>query len=186
MPVAQLPLALPPCSSCHEQNIDMDLPCLHDCDFAGCENKLQTHLAHVKESELLASEDGLFATQDIKKGTFVASFGRVQPVAEGLENDLGYSIPVTETGSGRVVFMTPRAGVGRKHKAHAINHSCSGFHVNVEYVHTRDIGPKAAILARTSKHVQAGDEFFACYGPKNQIRFFDSYPCLCHVCRLQV
>ena len=90
---------------------------------------------------------------------------------EGLENDLGYSIPVTETGSGRVVFMTPRAGVGRKNKAHAINHSCSGFHVNVEYVHTGDIGPKAAILARTSKNVQAGEELFDRYGPKGSDSF---------------
>ena len=92
MTVALLPHALPPCSSFHEQNIDMDLPC-HGCDFADCENKSQTHLANVKESELPPSEDGLFATQDIKKGAFVASFGRVQPLDEGLENDLGYSIP---------------------------------------------------------------------------------------------
>ena len=106
MPVALLPHAIPPCSSCHEQNIDMDLPCLHDCYFAGCENKLQTHLAHVKESKLLASEDGLFATQDIKKGTFVASFGQVQPVDEALKNELCYSTPRKETVSGRVVFVS--------------------------------------------------------------------------------
>ena len=38
------------------------------------------HLAQAEETFLLPGQLGLFATEDIKAGTFVASFGRVRQV----------------------------------------------------------------------------------------------------------
>ena len=83
----------------------MDLPCYSDCDVAGCENKLQLHLVHVQETCLLPVQLGLFAAEDIKAGTFVDSFGRVRHVKKGGRPEVGYSMAIKETGSGRVVYV---------------------------------------------------------------------------------
>ena len=61
-------------STLHDENVAMDLPCCSDCDFADCENRLQSHLAQVEETLMLHGEIGLFATEDIKGGTWVAFF----------------------------------------------------------------------------------------------------------------
>jgi hypothetical protein len=110
----------------------------------------------------------------------MASFGRVRQVEAGGQPELGYSIAITKTGSGRVLYVTPCAKMGTKNKAHAIKHTCSKTHVNVEFIHTGEIGADESVLARTSKDVQAAEELFVCYGPKDSIRFFDQHPCLCH------
>jgi len=173
----------PQCGALHDENVDMELPCSSDCDVAGCENKLQLHLVQVEETIMLAGQLGLFATEDIKAGTFVASFGRVRQVKKGGRPEAGYSMAIRETGSGRVVYVTPCVQkVGPYNYAHFINHTCSENHVNVEFIHTGEIGENVSVLARTSKVVKANQELFACYGPKNSIRFFDHHPCLCHKC----
>jgi len=171
------------CSALHDENVDMELPCYSDCDVAGCKNKLQLHLVQVEETFMLAGQLGLFATEDIKAGTFVASFGRVRQVKTGGRPEAGYSVAIRETGSGRVVYVTPCVQkVGPYNYAHFINHTCSENHVNVEFIHTGEIGENLLVLARTSKDVKANQELFACYGPKDSIRFFDHHPCLCHKC----
>ena len=62
---------VPQRSALHEENVDKDLSCYNDCDFADFETKLQSHLARVEETLLLLGEIGLFTTEDIKAGTFV-------------------------------------------------------------------------------------------------------------------
>jgi len=131
----------PQCGALHDENVDMELPCSSDCDVAGCENKLQLHLVQVEETIMLAGQLGLFATEDIKAGTFVASFGRVRQVKKGGRPEAGYSMAIRETGSGRVVYVTPCVQkVGPYNYAHFINHTCSENHVNVEFIHTGEIG----------------------------------------------
>ena len=100
----------------------------------------------------------------------------------GGQPELGYSIAITKTESGRVLYVTPCARMGTTIQAHAINHTCSKTHVNVEFIHTGEIGGDASVLARTSRDVQVAEELFVCYGPKDSIRFFDQHPCLCHQC----
>ena len=169
-------------STLHDENVAMDLPCCSDCDFAGCENRLQSHLAQVEETLMLHGEIGLFATEDIKGGTWVASFGRVRRVKPGGQPVLGYSIAVRATGTGGVVYVTPCARMGLLNTAHAINHTCSETHVNVEFIHTGDVGGSLLVLARTTRDVGAKQELFVCYGPRESIGFFDNHPCLCHQC----
>ena len=81
-----------------------------------------------------------------------------------------------------MVYVTPCAKNGTTNKAHAINHTCSETHVNVEFIHTGEIGVNASVLARTNKDVEAAEELFVCYEPKDSIRFFDQHQCLCHQC----
>ena len=70
--------------------------------------------ADVRPSKLLIGEDGLFAARHIKRGEWIASFGPLQRVDGGLRgrSKRGYSIPITETGSKRLVYVTPIDGVG--------------------------------------------------------------------------
>jgi hypothetical protein len=89
-----------PCPE-HEENIVMELPCT-DCDFEGCQNKLLHQVAEARTSTLIPSQDGLFAAQDVGKGTLVASFGPVKRVHRKDTPRLGYKIPIRETGTRRV------------------------------------------------------------------------------------
>ena len=168
---------------CHSENVALDLPCL-DCDQMDCSNKLQTCAAEVRPSKLLIGEDGLFAARHIKRGEWIASFGALQRVDGGLRgrSKRGYSIPITETGSRRLVYVTPIDGVGARHKAHAMNHTCSEEHRNAELIHTGEIGLDAQVLVRACKDITADQEIFTSYGRKDQIRFFDWIPCRCHAC----
>ena len=95
-------------------------------------------MAEVRPSKLLIGEDGLFAAMHIKRGQWIASFGALQRVDGGLRgrSKRGYSIPITETGSKRLVYVTPIDGVGARHQAHAMNHTCSEEHSNTELIHT--------------------------------------------------
>ena len=87
-----------------------------------CSNKLQTSAAEVRPSELLPGEDGLFAARHIKRGEWIASFGALARLDGGVGGRAkwGYIIPITETGSRRLVYVTPIDGVGARHKSHAM------------------------------------------------------------------
>ena len=156
----------------------MELPCT-DCDFEGCQNKLLHQVAEARTSTLIPSQDGLFAAQDVGKGTLVASFGPVKRVHRKDTPRLGYKIPIRETGTRRVEWVTPCNGGGGEYKAHFINHTCSARHVNVEFTHPGELGKDARVLVRATRYLIAGEEMFADYG--EGFTFEDSV-CLCHQC----
>ena len=112
----------------------------------------------------------------------MSSFGRVRRAEPGGQPELGYNIVVRETGTGGVVYVTPCARMGFLNTAHVINHTCSETHVNVEFIHTGEVGGSLLVLARTTRDVGAKQELFVCYGPRESIGFFDNHPCLCHQC----
>ena len=170
---------------CRSENVALDLPC-HDCDQMDCSNKLQTCAAEVRPSKLLIGEDGLFAARHIKRGECIASFGAMQCVDGGVRgrSKRGYSIPFTETGSKRFVYVTPIDGVGSRHNAHAMNHTCSEEHRNAELIHAGEIGLDAQVLVRACKDITEDQEIFTSYDDKDQIGFFDCISCRCHACCL--
>ena len=174
------PSSLP---ACHSENVALALPC-NNCDRMDCSNKLQTSAAEARPSELLPGEDGLFAARHIKRGEWIASFGVLARLDGGVGGRAkrGYIIPITETGSRRLVYVTPIDGVGPRHKAHAMNHTCSEEHRNAELTHTGEIGLDAQVLVRACKDITANQEIFTSYGRKDQIGFFDRISCRCHAC----
>ena len=168
---------------CHVENVALDVPC-HSCNQVNCTNQLQPSAAAVRPSTLLLGEAGLFATRHIQRGEWTASFGALRIVHGSVRGKgrRGYTIPITETGSRRLVYATPVDGVGVRHKAHAINHTCSTEHRNAELTHTGEIGLDARVLVRACKDITTDQEIFICYGSKDQIGFFDRVKCRCHAC----
>ena len=156
----------------------MELPCT-DCDFEGRTNKLLHQVAEARASSLIPHQDGLFAAQDVGRGTLVASFGPVKRVHRKDTPRLGYKIPIRETGSRRVEWVTPCNGGSSEYKAHFINHTCSALHVNVEFTHPGEIGKDARVLVRATRGLTAGEEMFADYGEGFT---FENSVCLCHKC----
>ena len=53
--------------------------------------------------------------------------------------------------------------------------------VDVNLQHPRT-GNASAVYVRAYKAIAQGQEIFACYGPKKEIRFFDHDGCRCHMC----
>ena len=53
--------------------------------------------------------------------------------------------------------------------------------VDVNLQHPRT-GNASAVYVRAYKAIAQGQEIFAYYGPKKEIRFFDHDGCRCHVC----
>ena len=166
-----------PCPE-HEENIVMEVPCT-DCNFEDCQNKLMPQVAAARASSFIPSQDGLFAVQDVEAGTLVASFGPVKRVNREDRPKLGYKIPIRETGTRRVEWVTPCNGGSSEYKAHFINHTCSSRHVNVEFTHPGELGKDARVWARATRDLLAGEEMFADYG--EGFTFEDSV-CLCHQC----
>jgi hypothetical protein len=167
----------------HSENVALEVPC-HTCDRSDCDNKLHICATEIRRSELLLDENGLFATRNIKKGEWIASFGPLKPVTEGVEGDLGYSIPIRETGTRKLVYVEPFGELGTMSKAHAMNHTCCEKHRNTELAHTGELGQRTQVLVRACKDIEVGRELFTTYGPKDEIGFFDEHPCRCHSCRL--
>ena len=64
----------------------------------------------MRASSLIPSQNGLFAAQDLDEETVVASFGPVKRVKRGDRPKLGYTIPIRETGTRRVEWITPCNG----------------------------------------------------------------------------
>lgn len=129
----------------------------NNCDRMDCSNKLQTSAAEVRLSELLPGEDGLFAARHIKRGEWIASFGVLARLDGGVGGRAkrGYIIPITETGSRRLVYVTPIDGVGARYKAYTMNHTCSEEHRNAELTHTGEIGLGAQVPVRACKDITA-------------------------------
>ena len=90
----------------------MAVPCHWQRECSPCENKLQFGAAEVRPSGLLADENGLFATRDIKQGEWIATFGPVRRVGAAGGGNMEYSFPITETGSRVLVYVTPIHRVG--------------------------------------------------------------------------
>ena len=156
----------------------MEVPCT-DCNFEDCQNKLMPQVAAARASSFIPSQDGLFAVQDVEAGTLVASFGPVKRVNREDRPKLGYKIPIRETGTRRVEWVTPCNGGSSEYKAHFINHTCSALHVNVEFTHPGEIGKDARVLVRATRGLTAGEEMFADYGEGFT---FENSVCLCHKC----
>lgn len=96
---------------------------------------------------------------------------------------VAYTIPIRETGSNTVVHVTPMGKVSHAHRAHAMNHTCSDTHSNAVITHTGDVSTTThTVYVRAYKAIDQGQEIFACYGPKQEIGFFDNDGCRCHVC----
>jgi hypothetical protein len=96
----------------------MEVPCT-DCNFEDCQNKLMPQVAAARASSLIPSQDGLFAVQAVDAGTLVASFGPVNRVNRKGRPKLGYKIPIRETGTRRVEWVTPCNGGSSEYKAHS-------------------------------------------------------------------
>ena len=136
----------------------------------------------MRPSRLLAGEDGLFVTRDVEEGEWIASFGPMRRVTAEDTGKIPYSIPIRETGSRTLVYFTPIGGVQDQYRAHAMNHTCGAADSNAVITHTGDIARKAQVLVRATRDIAKGREVFACYGPKDKIRFFDQCGCRCHLC----
>ena len=130
----------------------------------------------------LQGENGLFATPDINDGEWIASFGPMRQVAGGDGGELGYCIPIKKTGTGSLVYVTPRDRLGQLNRAHAMNYTCSVVHRNAEITHTGEVGRNTQVLVRACKDIRASAEILTTYGPKDEIGFFDHCECRCHSC----
>ena len=136
----------------------------------------------MRPSRLLAGEDGLFVTRNVEEGEWIASFGPMRRVTAEDTGKIPYSIPIRETGSRTLVYFTPIGRVQDQYRAHAMNHTCGAADSNAVITHTGDIARKAQVLVRATRDIAKGREVFACYGPKDKIRFFDQCGCRCHQC----
>ena len=166
----------------HNENVATDVPCQR-CDCSTCDNRLQTDAAAVAPSKLLPDQQGLFAARDLEAGEWIASFGPMRRVTAADRDSVPYTIPIRETGSNTVVHVTPMGKVSHAHRAHAMNHTCSDTDSNAVITHTGDVSSTThTVYVRAYKAIDEGQEIFACYGPKQEIGFFDNDECRCHVC----
>ena len=136
----------------------------------------------MRPSRLLAGEDGLFVTRNVEEGEWIASFGPMRRVTAEDTGKILYSIPIRETGSRTLVYFTPIGGVQDQYRAHAMNHTCGAADSNAVITHSGDIARKAQVLVRATRDIAKGRDVFACYWPKDKIRFFDQCGCRCHQC----
>ena len=67
------------------------------------------------------------------------SFGPMRLVTAEYGDALDYSIPIRETGSTTLVYVTPIGRVGHQYRAHAMNHTCSAADSNAVITHTGEL-----------------------------------------------
>ena len=90
------------------------------------------------------------------------------------------------TGTGSLVYITPRGWLGQQNTADAMNRICPVVHQKRrDYTHGRGRQKYSSVtVARACKDMRASAEAFITYGPKDKIGVFDDCDCRCHSCGL--
>jgi len=81
----------------HHTTVSMHVPCSDQCLIPECANKLQIDWVEIRRSTLIQGECGLFATRDIPKGTYIASFGPLEQAGSdksGARHENGIQVPL--------------------------------------------------------------------------------------------
>ena len=81
----------------HHATVSMHVPCSDQCLIPECANKLQIDWVEIRRSALIPGECGLFATRDIPKGTYIASFGPLEQAGSdksGARHENGIQVPL--------------------------------------------------------------------------------------------
>jgi hypothetical protein len=179
----------------HDEMLGADMPCLsaEGCAQYPCANALHKHRAEVKQAEWLprhaSPRQGLFATADLPKGSYVADFGpfRVLPPVKPKQLDEGGSagkkqhawrfevnLP-TVLGAVSRSIVPKRGWQGKYHGAKA-NHTCCPVHQNAKYVSSEC---SQYVYVCLTKPVRCGAEILVAY---NTGAFFKNHCCACCAC----
>ena len=179
-------LAANRCMSVHAENVAMGILCHEGC-VRDCENQLQQDAVEISSSIIVPGEKGLFAKTNIKKGTFIATFGPLERClgsSRCSELPCSYEFPIRPTGGGGITRYKPSQKGSEKYKAHFVNHQCDIVNCNAKYVQTETMDGDPLMVVQASKDIEKGTEIFVCYGTigwgKNDY-VLDS--CLCFSCR---
>ena len=171
------------------------MPCLsaEGCAQYPCANALHKHRAEVKQAEWLprhaSPRQGLFATEDLPKGSYVADFGpfRVLPAVKPKQLDEGGSagkkqyawrfevnLPTVLAAVSRSIV--PKQGWQGKYHGAKANHTCCPVHQNAKYVSSEC---SQYVYVCLTKPVRCGAEILVAY---NTGAFFKNHCCACCAC----
>ena len=159
----------------HAYNIGLHQPCGLDCGEGTCYNQEACGRVHEGECSWLQDQKGLFASADLRRGSWVARFDTLgSPEASSRRRAEGTFLMqvrrLSAEGLG-VVRVTQRLGGGLAMLANA---TCCSLHRNAEIAQDAN----DAVWIRLVADVRAGDEILVDYGRG----FFASELCACCSC----
>ena len=125
----------------------------------------------MRPSEMLDGENGHFATRDVKRGEWIATFSPVRRVGADGGGKMDYSFPIRETGSRALVYVTPIRSICDMNRDHAMNHTYSAEHSNTLITHTGELGTKAQVLVRAQKPIAASSRSLPTTNQRTRLDF---------------
>ena len=172
-----------------------ELPCIsaEGCAQYPCANSLHQHSAEVKQATWLprhaSPRQGLFATEDLPTGSYVAEFGPFRVLAPAKHNEqpaggghckekhvwrFDVYLPTALGAVSRSIV--PKRGWQGKYHGAKVNHTCCPTHQNAKYVSS---ACGHCVYVRMTKPARRGTEILVAY---NGGAFFKDHSCACCAC----
>ena len=159
----------------HALNIGIQHPCDFDCGVAACHNQITCDSVREGACQWLSGQKGLFASADLRKGSWIARFATSRSPATGGEKRAEGTFlmrvrRLTDRGLGTMcATLYLQGGV-----AMLANATCCLLHRNAEIAQDADDN----VWIRLVADVRAEDEILVDYGEG----FFMAEPCVCCLC----
>ena len=160
--------------STHAYNVGLQQPCGDDCGEPSCSNQNSCGRVHEGVCSWLRDQKGLFASADLRRGSWVARFDMSQsPAAGGGRGPGGFKMQVSRfTGKGLGAERVAQHLTGGV--AMLANATCCQVHRNAVIAQDADDN----VWIRVTADVRVGEEILVDYGA----RFFTSEVCVCCAC----